>query len=124
MLPIFGNFWAILELVILTGVSSIEFSCYTVLAFLSLVLLHTHYHLNKGTASNFTDIKASEDTRLFVLVSCSPSSSFKIQDCCCFKNYLSFSIFSGCLTTIFAQLESTLPNHCCLFMSSCMGFFI
>ena len=47
LLSISGNFWAVLELVILTGVSPIELFCCTVLRFLSLSLhLYIHCHMN------------------------------------------------------------------------------
>ena len=73
---------------------------------------------------NSTDIRTSEATQRFVLVSYSASCSFKIQTCWCFKNALCFSISSGHFMAAFAQLESTIPHHCCRFMFSCLGLFI
>ena len=87
--------------------------------------------------SNSNDIRASEDTWLFVLISC--SASFKIQNFC-FKNSLCFSISWDQLMAAFAQLKSIPPHHCGLFnkkilvgqkpplkiknfMFSCLGFF-
>ena len=83
-----GNFWAVLELVVLSGVSSIEFFHYRVLDFLSdflFFLAHIHYHLNvQGTMHHqllIVLISSFGRTWLFVLVSCSASCSVKIQNC-------------------------------------------
>ena len=70
---------------------------------------------NSSSMSNSRDMRASEDTQLCVLVSCSASFSFKIQTCC-FKNSLCFSISSGDLMAAFTQLESTLPHYCSIIL--------
>ena len=127
LLSVSGNFWAALELIILAGVSSIEFFCYAVLDFLSLVLPHTHLlspgqRYNASSTSNSTDIRASEELGHYHCISCSASCSFKVKNCC-FKNSLSFSIFSCRSIAAFAQLECALPHHYCLLMFSYLGFF-
>ena len=120
LLYIFSNFGAVLGL---TGVSSIEFFCYTVLVFLPLVLPPTYSlslecsRYNASSTSNSTDIRASEELRdlswlaAVVLV-------LKLKKCC-FINSLCFFNFSGyfCPTRIYS------PYHCCLFMFSSLTFF-
>ena len=126
LLSISGNFWTVLELVILTGVSSIEFFCYAVLDFLSLVLCPTYSlslecsRYNGSSTYNSTDIKASEELGylswfpavLLVLLKYKIVVVSRIP--CIFPFF-----FSRCLMAAFAQLESSQTPSYDLFPKWC-----
>ena len=110
MLSISGNFWTVLELVILTDVSSIEFFCYAVLDFLSLVFPCTYSlslecsRYNESSTTTSTDIRASEELCYLFWFSAVLLVILKYKTGVVSRILCIFPFFSDCLVSAFAQL--------------------